>query len=86
MKNSIPQSQVIWVHVIAVIYVSTHVIAVIYTSYLKQNKFGIHSNTSWSKYVIQKDYFIFGLLLTDDILLSSNVKHNKDKYLSISRQ
>ena len=45
MKDSIPQSQIIWVHVIAVIYMS-YVIAVIYTCYVKQNKFVIHSNKS----------------------------------------
>ena len=37
MKNSIPQSQVIWVYVIEVIYVFTHVITVIYACYIKQN-------------------------------------------------
>ena len=69
-----------------------HVIAVIYTCYVKQymlrkvkNKFMIHSNTSQSNLQIsnngiQKDYFDFCLILTSDILLSSNAKYNWVKY------
>ena len=37
MKNSIPQSQVIWVHVIAVIYVSRSRHCIIYTCYVSIN-------------------------------------------------
>ena len=50
MKNSISQSQVIWVHVIAVIYMSQcHCsIAASHTCYLRQNKFVIRLNTSQS--------------------------------------
>ena len=44
MKKSILQSQVSWVHVIAVIY----------TCYVRQNRFVIHLNASYSKYAFKR--------------------------------
>ena len=51
MKNSIPQSQVIWV-------IWAHHCANLYML-RKKNEFVIHSNINELKSIIQKEYFIF---------------------------